>query len=112
MEIISEKLRATREALQGVKGKEEMLSVISRYTGKPSERFKYFNYSIGAHTYRGYIYAPYRMQEQGELYGSLFYFWDNAPQVLRAFPKIRYAKASDVMGRHVYAEEKLDGTKP
>lgn len=119
MEILSEQLRAAREALKGCKGKEAMLSIICEATHKPGilypnkdHRFSYFNYKMGGHSYRGYIYNPFRMTWQGDLYGTIFYFWDNTPYIVRGYPKILYAqvRAANIMGRYVRAEEKVDGT--
>ncbi len=112
MDIISEQLRITREALKGVKGKEEMLSIVCANTHKTSELFTYFNYDIHGHSYRGYIYNPYQYSFQGELYGTIFYLWDNSPYIVRGYPKILYAQVpiANVLGREVGAEEKVDGT--
>ena len=105
-----EQLQDAREKLKGVKNKHEMLTIIATATRKPSDRFSYFNYDMDGHTWRGYIYNPYEMRFQGELYGSLFCLWDNAPFIVRGYPKILYSTASGILGRRVHIEEKLDGT--
>lgn len=113
MEIVSENLRIARDMLKGVTGKEEMLSIICLATHKPAERFTYFNYPMGAHSYRGYIYNPMVVSEQGALYGTIFALWDNTVQfIVRGYPKIIYAQVpvAGVVGRYCYAEEKVDGT--
>jgi len=111
VEIISEKLRICQQALEGVKGKEEMLSVICRYVQKPESRFTYFNYQYHGHSFRGYIYNPYISSEQGQLYGTVFYKWDNDnPRIVRGYPKINYVESSTVYKKEAVVEEKLDGT--
>lgn len=109
IEDIATKLQTIEQSIKGVHSKEVLLSIVCENTERDPKYFKYFDTKIGAHSYRGWSYLPYG-PGRDLLFGSLFYFLDNTPRVLRAYPKISYADDLQMFNEVVTCDEKVDGT--
>ena len=99
------RLDILREELEGKKSLQSIRATVSElWNAKPAD-MKEFSYNINGHKWRGIIY-----QKRNSLMGTIVSFFDKELFIVRGYPKLRYADETEVKGKHVVCQEKVDGT--